>query len=181
MYFCLNCFAGKEEKVRDAAAKRIGDSSSGDFQVWFPLKQNKEKRNGVYETKDRPLFPGYLFIWWDGTDESLFPFREIQAINGAVKFLRYENGNRALMGPDLAYAEWIHLNRGVIRESKVRLCEGQRLQIVEGPLKGFDGNVTKVDKHGRRIKVRFDLGGMVSEVTFSVEFLESHSKKIMEV
>lgn len=181
MYFCLNCFAGKEEKVREAAEKCIETAGAGDFQVWFPLKQNREKRNGVFEMKDRPLFPGYLFIWWDGTDETVFPFREVQSINGAVRFLRYESGSRALMGTDLAYAEWIHLNRGVIRESKVRLREGQRLQIVEGPLKGFDGNVTKVDKHGRRIKVRFDLGGLISEVSFSVEFLESHSKKIIEV
>jgi len=181
VYFCLNCFAGKEEKVRSSASRCLEKAGVGDFQIWFPLKQNSERRQGVTELRDRPLFPGYLFIWWDGTDESLFPFNEIHKINGAIKFLRYESGNRALMGTDLAYAEWIHLNRGVIRQSKVRLQEGQRLQIVEGPLKGFDGNVTKVDKHGRRIKVRFDIGGITSDVTFSVEFLESHSKKIMEV
>ncbi len=181
MYFCLNCFAGKEERVRDSATRFLEKTPDGDFQIWFPLKQNREKRQGTVELRDRPLFPGYLFIWWDGTDEKLFPFGEIQKINGAIKFLRYENGSRALIGTDLAYAEWIHLNRGVIRPSKVRLQEGQRLQIVDGPLKGFDGSVTKVDKHGRRIKVHFDLGGIASDVTFSVEFLETHSKKIMEV
>ena len=41
---------------------------------------------------------------------------------------------------------------------------------------GFDGNVIKVDRHHKRIVLRFEIGSMVSDVNFSVEFLTSSAQ-----
>ena len=149
-------------------------------QVWFPVKQNTETRRGVESVADRPLFPGYLFIWWNGENEKVFPFFDLYRLSGVVRILRYDNDTYALTGNDLAYAQWIHANNGVIRRSKVILREGQRLHIVEGPLKGMDGNVVKVDKHRKRITVRFDFAEKQTDILFSVEFLERNSKRISD-
>ena len=68
------------------------------------------------------------------------------------------------------------MHDGLIGKSVVRIREGQRVHICEGPLTGFDGNVVKVDKHHKRITLRFEVGGIVSEVNFSVDFINESAK-----
>ena len=178
MYFCINCVTGKEEEIRNRITKFLSLNITQDYQVWFPLKENSEKRNQKTETRNRPLFPGYLFIWWSGEDEADFPFYDVYLMTGVVRVLKYDDGTHNLQGSDAVYARWIHTNNGLIRQSKVLLQEGQRLHILEGPLKGMDGNVVKVDKHHKRIKVRIDFAGRETDIVFSVEFVEKSTRRV---
>ena len=173
MYFCLYCLSSKEEtictRITNLLSERFGDG----FRVWFPKKEVREKKRGVYTSVEKPMFPNYLFIYWDGEVESEFPFVEIRRIPGVVRFLRYDDGSFDLKGNDLAFAKWIHMYGGFIKQSKVIFREGQKLHICEGPLRGFDGNVVKIDKHHKRITLRFEVAGNISCVSFSVEFLSN--------
>jgi len=178
VYFCINCVTGKEEEIRNRITKFLSLNITQDYQVRFPLKENSEKRNQKTETRNRPLFPGYLFIWWNGEDEKDFPFYDVYLMTGVVRVLKYDDGTHDLQGGDAVYARWIHTNNGLIRQSKVLLQEGQRLHILEGPLKGMDGNVVKVDKHHKRIKVRIDFAGRETDITFSVEFVEKSTRRV---
>ena len=175
MYFCLNCIFAKEEETRTRITRFLERSVEEEFYVWFPKKEVKEKRQGQYETVTRPMFSNYLFIYWDGEKEMDFPFLDIQRMPTVVRILRYDDGTHALKGKDLSFAKWIHMNDGFIKRSKVIVREGQRVHISEGPLKGFDGNVIKVDKHHKRIVLRFELGGTFTDVNFSVDFIYSSS------
>ncbi len=67
------------------------------------------------------------------------------------------------------------MNDGFIRQSKVLVREGQKVHIMEGPLKGFDGNVIKVDKHHKRVTLRFELGGTITDVSFTVDFIYANA------
>lgn len=178
MYFCLSCITGKEEETRNRIEKFLGLNNTEEVNVWFPLKENTEKRGGIIEKRKRPLFPGYLFIWWNGEEEILFPFREVTRLSGVIRILRYDDGTRRLRGNDFNYARWIHSNDGLIRQSKVILHPGQRLHIVDGPLRGMDANVIKIDKHHKKITLRFDFADSETDIVFSVEFLEKSSKEV---
>ena len=178
MYFCINCVTGKEEEIRNRITKFLSLNIQQDYQVWFPLKENSERRNQKTETRNRPLFPGYLFIWWNGEDEKCFPFYDLYLMTGVVRVLKYNDGSHNLQGSDAVYARWIHTNNGIIRQSKVLLQEGQRLHILEGPLKGMDANVVRVDKHHKRIKVRIDFAGRETDIIFSVEFVEKSTRRV---
>jgi len=148
--------------------------------VWFPVKENREKHKGVVTTVSRPMFRGYLFIYWEGVVEKEFPFIEARRLKDVIRFLRYDDGSHALKGKDLEFAKWIHMHRGNITQSKVVFKEGQKLHICEGPLVGFDGNVVKVDKHHKRIVLRFEIGGIISDVNFSVEFLSVGAQPVVQ-
>ncbi len=171
MYFCINVMTAKEEESRLRISKLLESKGFEDFLVWFPKKEMKEKRKGLYATVERPLFPSYLFIYWEGELEMDFPFYEIRRIPNVIRILEYDDGTHNLKGRDMGFAKWIHMHDGFIRQSKVIYRPGQRLHIVEGPLRGFDGNVIKVDRHHKRITLRFELGEIVNDVSFSVEFL----------
>ena len=163
-----------EDDVRDRINRLLSEAVGEDFLVWLPKKEVKEKRNGKYETAERPMFSGYLFLYWEGSEEKYFPMFELRRIPGLIRVLSYDDGSHALKGKDQDFARWLHMNGGFIRQSKVVYSEGQRIHICEGPLKGFDGNVIKVDRHHKRITLRFDIAGSISDVHFSVEFLDSN-------
>ena len=175
LYFCVNCMASKEEDVEKRINKCLTERLEEDFLVWIPKKEVRERRNGRTEIRERPMFTGYLFLFWEGSDESLFPIFELRHIPGLTRILAYDDGSHALKGRDLEFAHWIHMNDGYITQSKVLFTEGQRIHICEGPLRGFDGNVVKVDKHHKRIVLRFEIGGNISDVSFTVEFLNSNA------
>ena len=175
MYFCVHCVAAKEEEARRRVTKLLSSVLDDEFLVWFPMKEVKEKRAGKYETVDKPMFSGYLFMYWEGSDERKFPIFDLKRLPTVISILDYDDGSHALKGKDLEFARWLHMHGGYIRQSKVIYREGQRIQICDGPLKGFDGNVIKVDKHHKRIVLRFEIGGNVTDVSFSVEFLDSNN------
>lgn len=174
LYFCVNCLAADEEEVVRRINKLLVNRVPEDFLVWLPKKEVREKRNGKTELVERPMFSGYLFLFWEGDDERQFPIYELRRIPGVTRILGYDDGSHSLKGRDLEFAHWLHMNGGFIRQSKVLYTEGQRIHICEGPLRGFDGNVIKVDKHHKRIVLRFDIGGNISDVSFTVDFLNSN-------
>ncbi|MCR5760699.1 MAG: KOW motif-containing protein [Sphaerochaetaceae bacterium] len=178
MYFCISCITGKEEQARDSITRFLSDKTEEEFTVWFPTKINKDKKQGVYTEQSHPLFPGYLFAYWEGENERDFPFYEVERIPQVIRFMRYDNGSRALLGDDFRYASWIHENRGEIKPSKVFYKEGTRLKIISGPLRGFDGQVVKVDRHHSRISVRFTVGQVTTDVSFSVDFIREGASNI---
>ena len=151
MYFCLNVTTSREEEAKTRITKLLETSTEEEFLVWFPKKEVREKRQGRYESYERPLFPSYLFIYWNGDNEMFFPLHEIRRLPTVIRILGYDDGTHNLKGKDLSFAKWIHMHDGFIEQSKVVYREGQKLRIVEGPLKGMDGNVVKVDKHHKRI------------------------------
>jgi transcriptional antiterminator NusG len=175
MYFCLNVMTTKEDDARLRVSRLLEVEGCEDFLVWFPKKEVRERRQGHYETVERPLFPSYIFIFWGGEREMDFPFHKIRKLPNVIRILEYDDGTHNLKGKDMSYAKWIHMHDGFIKQSKVIYKPGQKLHITEGPLKGFDGNVVKVDKHHKRITLRFELGGIISEVSFTVEFLSASS------
>jgi len=172
MYFCLHCFAGKEKESKRLIEELLTKVGTEEFDVWFPTRDVKLKKRGQYVNAVKAMFDGYLFIFWNGDDETLFPFKDITRIPGVIRFLTYDNGQKSLVGKDLNFINWIHTNNGHIKESKVLVTEGKKVHFVEGPLIGFDGNVIKVDKHHKKVVVRFEIGTQVTDVSFSADFVE---------
>ena len=175
MYFCAQVITGKEIETK-ASIEHLLEGQDQETVVWFPTKETREKRKGIESTVSKPLFAGYLFIYWDGEKEIDFPLIDIRRLTNVIRFLRYNSGAYALQGKDLEFAKWIHMHRGNIKRSKVIFKEGQRVHICEGPLTGFDGNVIKVDKHHKKITLGFDFAGKVTPVVFSVDFLSSYGQ-----
>ena len=59
-----------------------------------------------------------------------------------------------------------------IGSSLVRFDENDRIVVIEGPLKGIEGNIIKVDKRKQRAKIRVDFAGTVHTLDLSFEDIE---------
>lgn len=60
-----------------------------------------------------------------------------------------------------------------------RYIEGQKVNITEGPLKGLEGQISKIDRHKRQCIVEVDMFGLKTRMTVGLEIVEkqksSHS------
>ncbi len=122
-----------------------------------------EKKKGQWTDCERPLIPGYVFIYTEEEPQ----FDKIKTITDVYKILSYEDGTKELAGKDLKYAEWLYKYKGRIGPSKA-LVEGSTVKITHGPLKDGIGKVVRLDRHKRRAWVEFEFAGRKQKISLSV-------------
>ncbi|MBR3383162.1 MAG: hypothetical protein IKG85_09050 [Clostridia bacterium] len=142
---CAYCRVLRESRV----LKHISESEN--VVAFSPVKIKKEKHCGSWETLEKRIFPGYIFIYGK-TEEDI---REA-ARNAHVRLLQYSDGTCLLQGNDRLFAKWIFEHDGVMTVSKAVSC-GDSVLILEGPLADLRGTVTEIDKRRRLMKVKLDV------------------------
>ena len=72
--------------------------------------------------------------------------------------------------PQLAQAHnFIYLTRELFIR---RFDENDRIVVIEGPLKGFEGSIIKVDRRKHRAKIQVDFAGNAHTMDLSFEDIE---------
>ena len=57
--------------------------------------------------------------------------------------------------------------------SRIEVGEGKKIRVVEGPLKGYVGDVVKVNLHKREVVVRVEFMGRPMELKMGVEMVSN--------
>ena len=135
-YF-VHCFSCKN------ADKHFG------YKFHFPKRKLTERFSGKTSMVEKPVFPGYLFVEADEIDIWLF-----KNVYGFIRFLNSNEDIKSLSGNDLQTVNHFIRHTGI---SKVTFDENKRIVVLEGALKGLEGQIVKVDKRKGRAKVKLDL------------------------
>ncbi|MDL2318923.1 hypothetical protein LJC74_07620 [Eubacteriales bacterium OttesenSCG-928-A19] len=113
------------------------------------------------------LFPGYVFLFSDAQMEAA----ALQQIEGVIRVLRYADGSYALHQEDERIARWLLHYDGVIRTSKA-IREGDRIHVVEGPMKDCGGTIVKANKQRQRALVEFQFDRRVWSAWMDFSWVE---------
>lgn len=146
-YGCLFCLTGKENAIARAISEANAEVRA------TAVRQEKHKSvDGKKSKVEAILMPGYVFFETPAKMESLswMPMTDV------IRILTYDGGWK-LIGGDERFAKWVFQYDGLLTFSKA-YQEGNRVQIVRGPLKDLEGQITRVDRRGRsgQVEVRFD-------------------------
>jgi transcription termination/antitermination protein NusG len=122
----------------------------------FPKRRLQIRRGGVTDNEIAPVFPGYVFMEVEGRLDPR-TYWGLRRTDGFFRFLKSNQDIRPLEGKDLTTV--LHfIGFGPIAEkSKVWFGDDDRIVVAEGPLKGLEGKIVKVDKRKGRAKVKLDL------------------------
>ena len=162
-YGCIFCLTGKEASVAEKIKLNFPDICA------LALRQKKRKtKTGRTTVENVVLFPGYVFF---KTDEDNFVF-ELTRIDGVLSVLSTPKGDWRLWGEDEKFAAWVFQNHGLIDFSKA-YREGDRIHIISGPLKDYEGEVIKIDKRNRNGQVALCFSGKTMKVWLGFEFINS--------
>jgi transcriptional antiterminator NusG len=125
------------------------------LRVHFPQRRLPIKSQGLSRSTLAPVFPGYIFIETEGKiDPDVY--WALRRTDGFYRFLQSNQNVQPLSGQDLEIVLHFIQVGPVAETSKVYFNEEDRIVVSEGPLKGLEGRIIKVDKRKGRAKIKLD-------------------------
>lgn len=162
-YGCVFCRTGQERFVAQALTAKYEGLET------LVVTQVKHKSlKGIKSTEEHILLPGYVFFQVQGKAP---PFYDIRNVQGVIGLLCYAFGEWRLADHDYRFARWIFEHGGVIGLSRAYHV-GDKVRILSGPLKDYEGNLVKIDKRSRngQVEIRFD--GKVWKIWLAFELVD---------
>jgi transcriptional antiterminator NusG len=141
--------------------------------IHFLQRTLNERKNGVVKAVISPIFPGYLFVEID-QDDSIEKYHwQFRKTDGFYRFLKSNQDIVPLTGKDLETVMHFLKKTGTLSGvSLVHFDENSRIVIDEGPLKGLEGCIVKVDKRKGRAKIKLDMYGDSFAIDLAFEMIK---------
>lgn len=153
---------------RSMEANGLSGSEYGTL-LW-PRRKLMIRRKGKVFPSLAPIFPGYLFLEADGLQPDVY--WAIKRVSKIYKFLKDNRHIEPLSGYDRELlVHFLHFGE-IVEQSKVYYDENKRIRVLDGPMKGLEGQIVKVDRRKKRAKVRLELYKDSYLVDFGFEVME---------
>ena len=166
-WFIINCYSGYEHKVRHNLEQRIESMGMNDFiyQVVVPTVEEIELRDGKRRTVERCLYPGYLMVQMQLTDDSWYVVRNTPGVTGFVGM-----GNKPTPLRAEAVQRILRRMESMAPEVRATFKHGQKVRIIEGPFADFIGVVDDIDEERTKVRVLVSFFGR--ETPVELDFLQ---------
>jgi len=137
------------------ATPELSSSDIPEFNLLWPRRNLTIRKRGRRIRTNQPLFPGYLILESETISEPLY--RGFRRTPGFYRFLRGNHDIVALEGTQKEMIRRLLSFGEVVSQSKAYFDVNNRIHVTEGPLKGLEGCIVKVNRRKGRAKVRMDL------------------------
>lgn len=164
-WYVIQVLTGKEFKIAEDVKQLLTPDI---YEKSFaPAWDKQYRRQGKTFSKKRPLFPGYFIIVSDYIDEvaaalwKSAEFKRILRTGDTITPMSEEEVKGFLALADESYT--IALSKGFI--------VGDKITISQGPLKGSEGLIRKIDRHKREAFVEVPFLSSYTRVRVPIEIV----------
>jgi transcriptional antiterminator NusG len=166
-WYVIHCYSGYENKVRHNLEQRIETMGMKDkiFDVVIPTQEEIEVKDGKRRTVERHIFPGYVLVNLELSEESWYVVRNTPGVTG---FVGMGNTPTALRPEEVS--QIIKRMEADAPTIKVTYKVGERVRIIDGPFNDFRGIVAEIDME--RTKVRVNVSFFGRETPVELDFLQ---------
>lgn len=169
-YYALQVKTRSEEIYIKRALLSLSETDKKAARFIFPKRRLIIRQHGVNKPHIEPVFPGYVFLEAESLENGVY--WTLRTTAGFFRFLPDNREPKPLEGRDLSTLNHFMAFGEVADASKVRFDENDRIQILEGPLKGLEGRIVKVDRRKGRAKVKLDMYKDQFAIDLAFETLE---------
>jgi len=167
-WYVVHSYAGYEKKVKGNLANRITSLNMEDyiFQIEVPEEEVMEIKNGQRKQVKRNVFPGYVLVRMDLTDESWSCVRNTPGVTGFV-------GNAHHPSPlTLTEVENILAPRPVKKSDKIdiRMIDfeiNESVTVMDGPFATLPATIAEIMPEQGKLKVLVSIFGRETPVELS--------------
>jgi transcription termination/antitermination protein NusG len=156
-WYAIHTYSGYEENVAENLRARVATLGMGDkiFNVLVPTEKKIKIRNGKRKVMEEKIFPGYVLVEMNVTDDSWYVVRNTPSVTG---FIGTCTTPTPLADSEIAS---IMKRKGASEapEVEIDLVEGSPVRIGDGPFKGFEGKVIEIDGARGKVKVLVSMFG----------------------
>ena len=167
MWYVIQTLGGEEERTADMIRKLIPSYYIED--CFIPRRERMKKFHGHWNKMEDILFHGYVFVISEHPEELYQSLRHIPKL---TKILGREEGCFvSLNEEEKKLVQGIGGSEHKTPISKIELEEGKIVQVIDGPLKEYVGNVVRVNLHKREVAVRVVFMGRDLELKMGIEMV----------
>ncbi|MFC4652912.1 transcription termination/antitermination protein NusG [Lactococcus nasutitermitis] len=169
-WFVIQTYSGYENKVKQDLLDRAELYNMADkiLRVEIPTETIRTEVNGKMKDIEENLFPGYVLVEMNMTDEAWFIVRNTPNVTGFVG----SHGNRSKPTP--LFEEEINeilVGMGkMVRQIDFEIFVGKRVRIVDGAFSGFEAPITEIN--GDKVKLTVDMFGRETPVELDLHQIE---------
>jgi transcriptional antiterminator NusG len=165
LWYVVHTYSGYENKVKANLEKSVENRGMQDLihEVKVPMEDTIEIKNGKRKTVARKVYPGYVMVKMILTDESWYIVRNTRGVTGFVG-----PGSRPIPLTDMEVRMTGVENVSIVIDVEV----GQTVNITSGPLEGFVGVITEINKDRQKLKVMVSMFGRDTQV--ELDFVQVH-------
>ncbi|HXG32492.1 MAG TPA: transcription termination/antitermination protein NusG [Bryobacteraceae bacterium] len=168
-WYILHTYSGFEQKVADSLRSRAEAFGYQDKigQILIPTEEVVELRGGKKVTSKRLLYPGYVLVEMEMSDELWHLVRNTPRVTGFVG-----GGNNPVpLSPDevnqILYRQVSSAERP---RPKLTFEKGESVRIIDGPFTSFTGKVDEVNAERNTLRVLVTIFGRATPV--ELDFLQ---------
>lgn len=163
-WYAVQAFSGMEKSVKAGLEERIERSNLQDQfgDILVPVEEVVELKNGQKTISERRLYPGYVLVQMEMTDESWHLVRSTPRVTSFI------GGTAQRPTPIKDKEVDIILRRMDDSKSnpaqKMTFEKGESVRVIDGPFKDFSGSVEEVNYDKNKLRVSVVIFGRATPV-----------------
>ncbi|MBF4986811.1 transcription termination/antitermination protein NusG [Methylophilus sp. 14] len=163
-WYAVQAFSGMEKSVKAGLEERIIRSNLQDQfgDILVPVEEVVELKNGQKTISERRLYPGYVLVQMEMTDESWHLVRSTPRVTSFI------GGTAQRPTPIKDKEVEIILRRMDDSKSnptqKMTFEKGESVRVIDGPFKDFSGSVEEVNYDKNKLRVSVVIFGRATPV-----------------
>jgi transcriptional antiterminator NusG len=161
-WYAVHTIAGHEKKVREVMTRRAQVERLWDydiFEILIPMEQELATRNGKRVLVDKKVFPGYILVQMNLTDDA---FKLVKSTSGVTGFI--QSGDRPVPLEDYEVRRILSNIESSKEAPKVAYAKNDVIRVVEGPFSEYTGKIEEVNLEREKLKVLINIFGRETPV-----------------
>lgn len=151
-WYVIHTYSGYENKVKMNLEKRVESMNMEEkiFRVLVPMEDEIEFKNGKEKVTKRKVYPGYVLVEMEMTDDSWYVVRNTPGVTGFVG-----TGTKPIPLLDQEVIKILQQMGVDEAHPRIDFEINQSVQVIAGPFKDFVGIVREIlaDKGKLRVEV----------------------------
>lgn len=164
-WYVVHTYSGYENKVKTNIEKTVENRNMKDliFEVKVPMREQIEVKDGKRKSVMRKIYPGYVLVKMEMTDEGWYAVRNTRGVTGFVG-----QGSKPIPLTD----EEIRI-MGVEQVAvKINVEIGDNIRVIFGPLENFIGVVEEIYPDKQKVKVAVSMFGRDTPIELRFEQIQ---------
>lgn len=166
MWYVIQVRSGTEREIVKQCQSVISQTVLE--RSFLPCFEEMKRYQGAWHKEQKLLFPGYVFLISEDPEQL---YRSLKQVIGLTKLLK--TGDQII---SLTEAEIRFLLKFGGKDQLVKMSTGfveqDRVVILEGPLKGMEGYIRKIDRHKREACLKLPMFGRMLDTRVGLEIIE---------
>ena len=166
-WYVVHAYSGHENKVAEALKQRVEtlNLTGKILSILIPTQEKIQIKRGTRKTVSEKIFPGYMLVNMELTDDSWLAVRTTQGVTGFVGV-----GNKPTALPKHEVKAIMKYMTQAAPSYKADYVEGEAVRIVDGPFNDFLGTVNAINEEKGQVEVLVNIFGRETPVT--LDFLQ---------